>query len=47
MDMGGAAAVLGAMRAAADMKLPINLVAVVPPAVENMPSGTAIRPGIY
>jgi len=44
MDMGGAAAVLGAMRAAADMKLPINLVAVVP-AVENMPSGTAIRPG--
>jgi leucyl aminopeptidase len=44
MDMGGAAAVLGAMRAAAEMKLPINLVAVVP-AVENMPSGTAIRPG--
>jgi len=44
MDMGGAAAVLGAMSAAARMKLPINLVAVVP-AVENMPSGTAIRPG--
>lgn len=44
MDMGGAAAVLGAMQAAAGMKLPINLVAVVP-AVENMPSGTAIRPG--
>lgn len=44
MDMGGAAAVLGAMRAAAVMKLPLNLVAVVP-AVENMPSGTAIRPG--
>jgi len=44
MDMGGAAAVLGTMMTAAKMKLPINLVAVVP-AVENMPSGTAIRPG--
>lgn len=44
MDMAGAAAVLGAMLAAARLKLPINLVAVVP-AVENMPSGTAIRPG--
>ena len=44
MDMGGAATVLGTMQAAAKMKLPINLVAVVP-AVENMPSGTAIRPG--
>ncbi len=44
MDMGGAAAVLGTMRAAAQMKLPINLVAIVP-AVENMPSGAAIRPG--
>ncbi len=30
MDMGGAAAVLGAMQAAAAMKLPVNLVAVVP-----------------
>ncbi|PLX99468.1 MAG: leucyl aminopeptidase [Desulfuromonas sp.] len=44
MDMGGAAAVFGAMLAAAGLKLPLNLVAVVP-AVENMPSGTAIRPG--
>lgn len=44
MDMGGAAAVLGAMRAAAEMKLPLNLVALVP-AVENMPSGSAFRPG--
>ena len=44
MDMGGAATVLGTMQAAAQMRLPINLVAVVP-AVENMPSGTAIRPG--
>jgi len=44
MDMGGAATVLGTMQAAAQLKLPVNLVAVVP-AVENMPSGTAIRPG--
>jgi len=44
MDMGGAAAVLGTIMAAAKLKLPINLVTVVP-AVENMPSGTAIRPG--
>lgn len=44
MDMGGAAAVIGTMMAAARLKLPVNLVGVVP-AVENMPSGTAIRPG--
>ena len=44
MDMGGAATVLGTIMAAAQMQLPVNLLAVVP-AVENMPSGTAIRPG--
>jgi len=44
MDMAGGAAVLGTMLAAAQLKLPVNLVAVVP-TVENMPSGTAIRPG--
>ena len=44
MDMGGAAAVIGTMLAAARLKLPLNLVAVIP-AVENMPSGTSIRPG--
>ena len=44
MDMAGAAAVLGTMQAAAGLKLPVNLVAVVP-TVENLPSGTAIRPG--
>ena len=43
-DMCGAAAVLGFMQAVADMALPINVVAVVP-AAENMPSGTAQRPG--
>ena len=44
MDMAGAATVLGTMLTAALLELPVNLVAVVP-AVENMPSGTAIRPG--
>ena len=44
MDMGGAAAVLGTMLAAARLQLPLNLLAVIP-AVENMPSGSAIRPG--
>ena len=44
MDMGGAATVIGTMLAAARLKLAVNLVAVVP-AVENMPSGSAIRPG--
>jgi leucyl aminopeptidase len=43
-DMCGAASVLGAMRAAAEMKLKINLVVVVP-ATENMPSGRATKPG--
>ncbi len=43
-DMGGGAAVLGALRAAADLKLPIKVTALVA-AAENMPSGTAQRPG--
>ncbi len=44
MDMAGGAAVLGTLLSAALLKLPINLVGIIP-AVENMPSGTAIRPG--
>jgi leucyl aminopeptidase len=44
MDMAGGAAVIGACLAAALLKLPINLVGLVP-AVENLPSGSAIRPG--
>jgi leucyl aminopeptidase len=44
MDMAGGAAVIGACLAAAQLRLPINLVGVVP-AVENLPSGSAIRPG--
>ncbi len=43
-DMCGAASVFGAMRAAAGMKLPINLIGVVP-SCENMPDGNASRPG--
>ena len=43
-DMCGAAAVMGTMRAVADLDLPIKVVGLVP-AVENMPSGTATRPG--
>ncbi|MDX1648413.1 MAG: leucyl aminopeptidase [Myxococcota bacterium] len=42
-DMSGAAAVIGAMRAVALLKLPLHVVGVVG-AVENMPSGTAYRP---
>jgi leucyl aminopeptidase len=43
-EMAGAAWVLATMKAAALMKLPLNIIAVVP-AVENMPSGAATRPG--
>lgn len=43
-DMSGAAAVLEATAAIAELGLPVDLIAVVP-AVENMPSGTATRPG--
>ena len=43
-DMGGAAAVLGAMQAIAALKPRINVTALVP-TCENMPSGTAYRPG--
>jgi len=43
-DMGGAASVLGAFEACADLQLPINLVTIVA-AAENMPDGKAYRPG--
>ena len=43
-DMCGAASVFGAVAAVAGMELPVNLVGVTP-AVENMPSGTATKPG--
>ena len=43
-DMAGGASVIGAMRAIAMLKPKLNVFGVVP-AVENMPSGTAQRPG--
>ncbi|HEU4356452.1 MAG TPA: leucyl aminopeptidase [Actinomycetota bacterium] len=43
-DMGGAASILGAMRAIALLKPRINVIAAIPSA-ENMPSGSATRPG--
>ena len=43
-DMCGAASVFGAVLAAAEMKLPINVVAVVPSS-ENLPDGIANKPG--
>jgi leucyl aminopeptidase len=44
MDMSGAAAVLEAVDAIAELGLDIDLIAVVP-STENMPSGKAIKPG--
>ena len=43
-DMCGAASVLGTLKAIALMKLPLNVVGVVP-TTENMPGGKAIKPG--
>ena len=43
-DMCGAASVIGTMAAIAKLKLPVNLTVVVP-TCENLPSGTATRPG--
>lgn len=42
-DMCGAATVLGTLKAVASLKLPINVVGLIP-AVENMPGGTAYKP---
>ncbi|MCX6143006.1 MAG: leucyl aminopeptidase [Ignavibacteriales bacterium] len=44
MDMSGAAAVIGTFEAVARLKLPVHVVGLIP-AVENLPSGNAIRPG--
>jgi leucyl aminopeptidase len=43
-DMSGAASVLGALRALAGMKAPVNVIGVIP-ACENMPGGNATKPG--
>jgi leucyl aminopeptidase len=42
-DMCGAATVLGTIKAAAELELPINVVGIIA-AVENMPGGTAYKP---
>jgi leucyl aminopeptidase len=42
-DMGGAAAVIGAVEAIAKMKLPVHVIGLIA-TCENMPSGTAYRP---
>jgi leucyl aminopeptidase len=44
MDMSGAAAVLEAVAAIAELGLRVEIIAVIP-TTENMPSGTAIKPG--
>ncbi|MFI5026259.1 MAG: leucyl aminopeptidase [Solirubrobacterales bacterium] len=44
MDMSGAAAVLETVTAVAELGLAVNLIAVIP-STENMPSGTAVKPG--
>ena len=43
-DMGGAASVLGTLRAVAELKPKLNLVCIIP-SCENMPSGNAVKPG--
>lgn len=43
-DMAGGASVIAAMRAIAELKLWINVTALIP-ATENLPSGTALKPG--
>jgi leucyl aminopeptidase len=43
-DMSGAAAVLGTVQAAAQLRLPVRVVGIIA-ATENLPSGTAQKPG--
>ncbi|MGM9515235.1 leucyl aminopeptidase [Roseateles sp. DB2] len=43
-DMGGAAGVLGTLRAVAELRPKLNLVVLIP-SCENMPSGKALKPG--
>jgi len=43
-DMAGAAAVMGALRAAAALDIPLHVVGLMP-VTENLPSGRAIKPG--
>ncbi len=43
-DMSGGAAVIGALRSVAELEIPLNVVGVVPSS-ENLPSGSAVKPG--
>ncbi|TPW12793.1 MAG: pepA, partial [Halothiobacillaceae bacterium] len=43
-DMCGAASVLGALSAASDLALPLNIIGVIP-SCENLPDGAANKPG--
>ncbi|MCD6353858.1 MAG: leucyl aminopeptidase [Proteobacteria bacterium] len=43
-DMAGGAAVMGAMQAAAQMEIPLNVIGIIP-ATENLPGGKAYKPG--
>ncbi|PBC29834.1 Cytosol aminopeptidase [Apis cerana cerana] len=43
-DMSGAACVVAAIRAAAELKLKLNIIGLIP-LTENLPSGTATKPG--
>lgn len=43
-DMGGAASVLGAFRALAELRPAINVIGLIP-SCENMPGGNAVKPG--
>ena len=43
-DMAGAAAVIGLISIVAELRLPMNVVGIVP-SVENMPDGKALKPG--
>jgi leucyl aminopeptidase len=43
-DMAGGASVLGILKAACELKIPINLIGILP-ATENLPGGAAAKPG--
>jgi len=44
MDMAGAAAVMGTLQAAAQLRIPLRLVGLIP-AAENLPGGSSLKPG--
>jgi len=43
-DMSGGAAVIGTIKAAAELEIPLNVVGIIP-ATENLPGGKAYKPG--